>query len=89
MPRLIVLLCLGVAGLVAGSGCSVPSTSKSSATSESISVSEQTRNGVCMATVGVQESANGQTHTLHQAGVPCAGIKAVQVKLVSEAKQGL
>ena len=89
MPRLIVLLCLGVAGLAVGSGCSVPSASKSSATSESISVSEQTRKGVCTATVSVQESASGKTHTLHQAGVPCAGEKAVQAKLVSQAKQGL
>ena len=89
MPRLTVLLCLSVAGLAAGSGCSVPPAGKSSSTSESISVSEQTRNGVCTATVRVQESGSGKTHTLRQIGVPCAGTKGVQGKLVSEAKQGL
>ena len=82
------LFCISIAGFAAGSGC-FPSATKSSSTSESISVSEQVKNGVCTAGIRVQESANGKTHTLHQAGVPCAGAKAVQAKLAAQAKQGL
>ena len=85
--RLPLLLCFCLL-LTAAAGCS-PSTMHSSSTREAVSISEQTRDGLCLATVTVPESANGETQTQRRAGVSCASVKAVQSALAAQAKQGL
>ena len=89
MSRLTALLFLGIVSLASGSGCAFPSSTANRSSSENISVSEATKNGVCLATVTVQESVNGRKQTRHQANIPCANVKAVQSTLAAQAKQGL
>ncbi len=85
--RLAILLCAcTLAG--ADGGCSL-SPAPPANTTETITVSEQGNGGPCVATVTVQEGVNGKTHSLHQANVPCGSVKAVQARLVAQAKQGL
>ena len=89
MQRLTLLLWISIGGLAVGSGCSLLSVKLNRSTSESVSISEQTKNSVCTAAIRVQVSASGKMHTLHQAGVPCSNVTSVQRKLISQAKQGL
>ena len=83
--RMIVAACF--LGAAAAGGCSFSGAHHS--TNESISVSEGTKNGICIAAVTVQESINGRKHTAHQANVPCANVSAVKSALAAQAKQGL